>query len=88
MTPKQRQEDLTKSAARLRGAKTVLVVGGGPVGVELAAEIVGKYGTEKDVTLVSSKERCVVSEAVLHECCCHCSQRITLKGHSYHAFIV
>jgi NADH dehydrogenase FAD-containing subunit len=38
----------------LQTCEDVVVVGGGFVGVELAAEIVGKFGKSKTVTLISS----------------------------------
>jgi NADH dehydrogenase FAD-containing subunit len=38
---------------RLEAAQCVLIVGGGTVGVELAAEVVAKYGRRKPVTLVA-----------------------------------
>lgn len=47
---------LTAAAARLRDANSVVVVGGGYVGVELAAEVVGKYASQKKVTLVSASD--------------------------------
>jgi apoptosis-inducing factor 2 len=42
---------------KLKKAKSVLIVGGGTVGVELAAEVAGAFGKEKHVTLVSSSAR-------------------------------
>lgn len=42
---------------QLKKASSVLIVGGGSVGVELAAEIAGTFGKEKQVTLVSSSSR-------------------------------
>ena len=39
----------------LKSAPSVLVVGGGTVGVELAAEIAGLWGRAKAVTLVASQ---------------------------------
>lgn len=48
---------LRAAAAQLSAAASVLIVGGGSVGVELAAEIVGKFGRQKAVTVVTSQER-------------------------------
>jgi cation diffusion facilitator CzcD-associated flavoprotein CzcO len=42
---------------RLEAAQSVLVVGGGTVGVELAAEIAAKWGRRKPVTLVAAQAR-------------------------------
>lgn len=38
---------------RLQSSKTVVIVGGGPTGVEVAGEIKCEYGEKKDVILVS-----------------------------------
>jgi NADH dehydrogenase FAD-containing subunit len=40
------------SAAIAQKATNILIVGGGPVGVELAGELVDKFGTEKKITIV------------------------------------
>lgn len=50
-----RASELRKAHQHLVDARTVLIVGGGVVGVELAAEIVDFY-PEKDVIIVHSKE--------------------------------
>jgi NADH dehydrogenase FAD-containing subunit len=42
---------------RVAKAASVVVVGGGTVGVELAAEVVGKFGKTKAVTLIGSSPR-------------------------------
>ena len=49
-----RADKLRSYAQKLRKAHTVLVIGGGVVGVELAAEIIEAY-PDKDVTVVHSK---------------------------------
>ncbi|KAJ9515382.1 hypothetical protein QJQ45_016375, partial [Haematococcus lacustris] len=48
---------LEAAAEQLRAAASVVVVGGGTVGVELAAEVAGHYGFGKKVTLVCSDDR-------------------------------
>ena len=48
---------MAAAAATLSAATSVCVIGGGTVGVELAAEVAGRYGTSKHVTLVSSSDR-------------------------------
>jgi apoptosis-inducing factor 2 len=50
--------ELRNYAQKLAGAKKVLVIGGGIVGVELAAEIIEGY-KDKEVVLVHSKEELV-----------------------------
>ena len=50
-----RAEKLRSYAEKLKKSKSVLVIGGGIVGVELAAEIIGKY-PDKKLTVVHSKE--------------------------------
>lgn len=42
---------------RLEAAHSVVVVGGGTVGVEMAAEVAARYGPRKHVTLVASSPR-------------------------------
>ena len=53
----QRREEITAAHRVLESAPSVLIVGGGTVGVELAAEIVGVWGRTKAVTLVASQGR-------------------------------
>lgn len=43
----KRYEDVTNE---IKIAKQIVIVGGGPVGVELAGEIVDTYGEEKQVS--------------------------------------
>eukprot|EP00803_Ostreobium_quekettii_P009912 evm.model.scf_942EXC.3 EVM.evm.TU.scf_942EXC.3 scf_942EXC:24897-28282(+) len=52
-----RQKQFEAAHAQLVHAKKVVIVGGGTVGVELAAEVAGKWGKKKNVTLVASQER-------------------------------
>ena len=44
-----------ESSAKLRAAQDILIIGGGPVGIEMAGEIVEEL-PGKNVTLVTSKE--------------------------------
>lgn len=46
-----RQEEWIKAQDQLKQAKSVLILGGGAVGVELAAEIVDHYANSKKVTI-------------------------------------
>ncbi len=50
-----RSKELTQYAEKLRKAQNVLIIGGGIVGVELAAEIIAAF-PEKKLTLVHAKE--------------------------------
>lgn len=57
-TPSGSREAVLRGAARaLREARAVVVVGGGTVGVELAAEVAGRYGRAKALTLVAGSDR-------------------------------
>ena len=49
-------------AENIEKADKVVIIGGGPVGFELAGEIFDKYKQEKKVTIVSSSEKLVSSE--------------------------
>lgn len=53
-----RAAELKRYSQKLKGARTVLIIGGGLVGIELAAEIIGKY-PGKGITLVHSRERLI-----------------------------
>jgi len=44
---------------KLCKARKVLIIGGGVVGVEMAGEICWKYGREKEITIVHSKEKLI-----------------------------
>lgn len=48
-----RRNDISAAHKVLEAAPTILVIGGGTVGVELAAEIVGVWGRTKAVTLIT-----------------------------------
>jgi len=50
-----RAQVLIKYASKLKKSKSVLIIGGGLVGVELAAEIIGKY-PDKKITIIHSKD--------------------------------
>ena len=54
-----RKKELIAAAVELKDAGSVVVIGGGTVGVELAAEIAGHFvkSKKKTVTLVTSKSR-------------------------------
>lgn len=53
-----RANNLLSNYANLCRSKDVIIVGGGLVGVELAAEIVGKYN-DKNITLVQSGDKLI-----------------------------
>lgn len=53
-----RAEELVSYAERLKNVKSVLIIGGGLVGVELAAEIIEKY-PNKNLTVVHSKNELI-----------------------------
>lgn len=65
-TAEQRILDLHTAAAQLKSASTVVIVGGGTVGVELAAEVAGTYGRSKQVTLVTADSRLVLGNKSAH----------------------
>lgn len=46
-------------------AKSIVVAGGGPTGVETAGELAAAYGGEKDITLIISGERALQASHVL-----------------------
>jgi NADH dehydrogenase FAD-containing subunit len=52
----ERQSEFRAEADKLREAQSVLIIGGGPIGVELAGEVAEAY-PDKQVTLVHSGER-------------------------------
>lgn len=49
-------QELRDQQARIADAKRIIVVGGGPAGLEIAADIKDKY-PEKETTLIHSRER-------------------------------
>ena len=53
----ERRKSFESANTELRIADKVIIVGGGTVGVELAAGIAAKWGRRKKVTLVASQER-------------------------------
>jgi len=59
MTLKGRQQGWNKAHDRLRKATKIIVLGGGAVGVELAAEIVDHYDKAKQVTLLDAQSSLV-----------------------------
>jgi len=54
-----RAQNLRNCYHDLCKAKKILIIGGGLVGVELAGEIFWKYGKEKKITIVHSKEKLI-----------------------------
>lgn len=56
LTTEFRVQSLTRDASDLAAADSVLVVGGGLVGVELASEIISSF-PKKDITLVTAGDR-------------------------------
>jgi NADH dehydrogenase FAD-containing subunit len=52
----KRQEGVKKESSKLEKANSVLIVGGGSVGVELAGEIADKW-PDKKITIVTSSSR-------------------------------
>lgn len=52
-TTEETKEALHQLQARVKDAKTIVVAGAGPTGVELAGEIADGYGSSKKVILVS-----------------------------------
>ena len=58
----KRREELSSECKRIEEAESIVVLGGGPVGVELAAELAGKFRKtvrrrQKRITLCSKSER-------------------------------
>jgi NADH dehydrogenase FAD-containing subunit len=51
----ERKQQLQSTGREIKAASSIAVVGGGTVGVELAAEIAGHFKSSKKVTLISSK---------------------------------
>ena len=64
---KDRRLDYCAAHVELAAAHSVIVVGGGDVAVELAAEIVGKWGTRKLVWLVVTS-KVSNSTSILNPC--------------------
>lgn len=54
-----RAENLRKRYKDLCKAKKILIIGGGLVGVELAGEILWKYKSDKEITIVHSGEKLI-----------------------------
>ncbi|CAI2163176.1 13485_t:CDS:1 [Funneliformis geosporum] len=49
-------KEILEQREALKNAQRVLIVGGGPVGIELAGEIASVYGNEKEITLLHGNE--------------------------------
>jgi NADH dehydrogenase FAD-containing subunit len=45
-------KEILRQREALKNAQKILIIGGGPVGIELAGEIANVYGNEKEITLV------------------------------------
>ena len=56
------EQEAKVMAENIEQAEKVVIIGGGPVGFELAGEIFDKYKQEKKVTIVSSNEKLVSSD--------------------------
>mmetsp|Transcript_17597 Transcript_17597/g.52877 ORF Transcript_17597/g.52877 Transcript_17597/m.52877 type:complete len:382 (-) Transcript_17597:521-1666(-) len=56
----EREAEVKETSAKVAAAKNIVIVGGGPVGVELAGEIL-EYYVGKKITLVHSGERLLES---------------------------
>ena len=56
------EQEAKVMAENIEKAEKVVIIGGGPVGFELAGEIFDKYKQEKKVTIVSSSEKLVSSD--------------------------
>jgi NADH dehydrogenase FAD-containing subunit len=56
-SPEERRAQIETAHLTLVSAKSVVIVGGGTVGVELAAEIAGTWGRHKVVTLITPHDR-------------------------------
>ena len=56
------EQEAKVMAENIEQAEKVVIIGGGPVGFELAGEIFDKYKQEKQVTIVSSNEKLVSSD--------------------------
>ena len=63
-----RRRALAAVAAHVLCADRIVIIGGGAVGVELAAEIAGHYGKKKRVTVLTPSSRCDQKTSV----CCIC----------------
>ncbi|CAO3625830.1 unnamed protein product [Cunninghamella echinulata] len=54
---KKRKTQLNHIQQQVKEAKNILIIGGGPVGIEFAGEIVDKYKDEKKVTLIHNNDQ-------------------------------
>jgi len=55
LTMEYRPHALQRTAKELEVAESVLIIGGGPVGIELVGEIIMRFGNTKILYLVHSK---------------------------------
>jgi len=72
-----RARTLRNSYDNLCKAKKVLIIGGGLVGVELAGEIIDKYGDEKEITIAHSRNRLIERN---HQVAISYAERFILKN--------
>ncbi|KAJ1328274.1 apoptosis-inducing factor 2 [Microdochium nivale] len=56
---------LHKLQERIGAAKSIVVAGAGPTGVETAGELAAHFGSKKEITLINSKERVLAGSNVL-----------------------
>lgn len=76
--PESRRADLRRAAEHLRRAASVCVVGGGTVGVELAAEVAARFGAAKRVTLVAAQPRLL--DRMVPGCSAHALRWLEARG--------
>lgn len=72
-----RAEHLREHHAKLERANSVLIIGGGVVGVELAAEIIGHY-PKKQITIVHAKDKLI--ERNQPKAIAHATSFLTKRG--------
>ena len=61
MTVSDLETDCKKMSEAVAAAKNILIVGGGPVGLELAGEIVDQH-KDKNITIVTKSEKLVTPD--------------------------
>lgn len=80
-TLEARRAQFRSDAAKLEKASSVLIVGGGPVGIELAGEILTDFKSKKVLLALFS---CIPSFSITASIACragdNCAQRLWLDG--------